>query len=805
MRSIRAGMAVLAAMASIGVALAPAGSAAAAEADPARAERVVLITVPTLTWDLVADEEPPALTGLLARSAVASASVRTIGPETTAGEAYATIGAGNRVAVPDGSGGVAFGADVDVDGEPAAAVLARRLGEPVGDAAVVHLGVPAITRVNDRLLYGAETGALGSALAAAGLAAAVIGNADLEADLDLGVEPLQAHREAALAVVDRTGVVPEGEVGPSLLVRDPEAPLGVRLDPDAVLDAFDRSAAADVVLVELSDLDRADAFRPLATRPAAEAARRSALAATDELLAGLLERIDPARDLVILLAPTAPRGPAQLTVAAMAGPGVDPGLAQSGTTGRAGYVTLPDLAPTVVSALGIDQPGAMNGAPMSDAGGSPPDAGTWRERVDDNERALFRNRATGPLTVVFIVLVVIGLALAAVALSGPRPRPRLRRAAALIQLVTLAVPLVTYLAGLVREDRLGVPGSIVAVLAAAVLAGALARAVGERVGRDDRATAAFLPPLLLLGATALVLLADVFVGAPLQIDTAFGYGGGAIVAGRFTGYGNLAGGLLTLSVIAAATGTWGLLQLRRRAGGVPSPGAVAAIAGVFLLTVVVTGLPGLGRDVGGVLAIVPGFAIVLAVLTGVRLTWRRLALVGVATVGALAVFGAVDLLRPPEQRGHLGRLLDQTAGEQGTSGLVTVIQRKLDANLTILGSSVWSIVIPVAFAFLAFLIWRPPRTMEALLRLPGVRALLVGSLATCGLAAVLNDSGIAIPGIMLTLLLPYVAHLALGLSEGQPATGGSAEGQPGDVRPGEGPARDHPQVRPPGRPLVSRP
>ena len=827
MRTMRASVALLVGLVAVLVGLVPAGPAAAvAGPDPARPERVVLVSVPTLTWDLVADEQPPALTGLLARSAVASTSVRTIGPETTPGEAYATIGAGNRVAVPEGSAGVAFGADVDVDGETAATVLARRSGEPVGDAAVVHLGMPAITTVNDRLLYGAEPGALGSALASAGLVGAVIGNADLEADLDLGVEPLQAHREAALAVVDGTGVVPEGAVGPELLLRDPEAPLGLRLDPDAVLDAFDR-ATADVVLVELSDLDRADAFRPLATRSAADAARRAALTATDVLLAGLLDRVDLARELVILVAPTAPRGPAQLSVAAMAGPGVEPGLLQSGTTGRAGYVTLPDLAPTVVASLGLDQPGAMNGAPMSDAGGSPPDAGTWRERAADNERALFRNRATGPLTVVFIVLVVLGLALAAVALSGPRPRPRLRRAAALVQLVTLAVPLVTYLAGLVREDRLGVPGSIVAVLAVATLAGVLARAVGTVTGRADRVTAAFLPPLLLLAATALVLLADVFVGAPLQIDTAFGYGGGAIVAGRFTGYGNLAGGLLTLSVIAAATGTWGLLQLRRRASGPPSSLAVAAIGAAFLFTVVVTGLPGLGRDVGGVLAIVPGFVIVLAVLTGIRLTWRRLAVVGVATVGALAVFGVVDLLRPPEQRGHLGRLIDQTAGDQGTSGLVTVIQRKVDANLTILGSSVWSLVIPVAFAFLAFLIWRPPRTMEALLRLPGVRALLVGSLATCGLAAVLNDSGIAIPGIMLTLLLPYVAHLALELPEGHPATGDvtggapgggaptgpAGDGQPGADEPGDrepgarerGRSADGPQVDPSGRPLASRP
>ena len=772
-----------------------AGTASAAGGgDDRRAERVVVVAIPTLTWGLVADEAPPALTGLLSRSAVASASVRTIGADTTAGEAYATVGAGNRVAVGDELGGIAFPADGEVDGEAAAVVLARRSGAPVGGAAVVHLGMPAIATANDRLLYGAEAGALGSALRAGGLTAAVVANADREADLDIEAEPLRAHREAVLAVADRSGTVAAGEVGSTLLARDPTAPLGSRLDPDAVVAAFARAAPADVVVVELSDLDRADAFRAYATPAAAADARSRALAATDGLLGRLLEQIDLDRDLVLVLAPTAPRGPAQLTVAAMAGPGVEPGLAESGTTGRPGYVTLPDVAPTILSALGVDQPGAMNGAPISAVGGARPDAATWEARAEDNERALFRNRATGPLTVVFIVLLVVGLAVAAVALSGARPRPGWRRAASLLQLVALAVPLVSYLAGLVREDRLGVVGSILAVLAAAVVVAVLARLAGVLVGGHDRGTRAILPPLLLLSATAVVLLLDVFVGAPLQIDTAFGYGGGAIVAGRFTGYGNLAGGLLALSVIAATTGAWGLLQLRRGAEAGPSPRAVAAIAAAFAFTVVVTGLPGLGRDVGGVLAIVPGFALVLAVLTGVRVSWQRLVLVAVATVGILAVFGAVDLLRPAERRGHLGRLIAQTAGDQGTSGLATVIERKVVANLTILGSSVWSIVIPVAFAFLAFLVWRPPRTMATLLRVPGLRAFLVGSLATCALAALLNDSGIAIPGIMLTLLLPYLAHVALELPAATPGADGARAPAPaaGDERAGA------------ARPLVSR-
>lgn len=764
MRRLAAHLAVLLALAAlVGVAARPA-TASAAESDPGDAadavERVVVIAIPTLTWELVADEQPPALTELLSRSAVASASVRTIGTTTSAGEGYATVGAGNRVAVLEELAGSAFDPATDVEGEAARAILARR-GGAAGEAEVVHLGVPAFTTVNDRLLYGAEPGALGSALRAAGLEAGVVANADLEVEVDLAVEPLEARREAALALADADGAVPLGEVGAVLLQADPEAPLGVRLDPAAVAGAFDDLATADVVLVELSDLARADAFRPYAGPGAAAAARTQALADTDELLATLLGSIDLERDLVLLVAPTAPRGPPQLVVAAIAGPGVEPGLALSGTTGRAGFVTLPDVAPTVLARLGLDQPGAMNGAPISSAGGDVPAAGTWRARAADNERALFRNAASGPLTVVFIILLIVSLALAAFALAAQRPR--LRRAASFLQLVALAVPLVSYLAGLVRDDRLGVPGSIAATLLVAAVLAAGARLVGSAAAGSDRATAAFVPPILLLGLTAVVLLLDVFVGAPLQLDTAFGYGGGAIVAGRFTGYGNLAGGLLTLSVIAAATGTWGLIELRRGGDGRPSRLAVALIALAFVFTVVVTGLPGLGRDVGGILAIVPGFAIVLALLTGIRLTWQRLALLGVGTVAILGAFGAIDLLRPPERRGHLGRLLAQTFGDQGTSGLLTVIERKVNANLSILVSSVWSVVIPVAVAFIAFLIWRPPRAMSSLLRLPGMRAFLIGSLATCALAAVLNDSGIAIPGIMLTLLLPYVAHLALEL------------------------------------------
>ena len=70
------------------------------------------------------------------------------------------------------------------------------------------------------------------------------------------------------------------------------------------MEAFDRCSTPDsVVLVEASDLRRALAFRPRATPELAESARAEALASTDALAGAILERLDPERDAVVVVAP----------------------------------------------------------------------------------------------------------------------------------------------------------------------------------------------------------------------------------------------------------------------------------------------------------------------------------------------------------------------------------------------------------------------------------------------------------------------------------------------------------------------
>jgi hypothetical protein len=725
-----------------GVATAP-----AAAAKPNAIDHVLIVSAPRLTWREVAEVRPPHLLALFRRSAVASMSHRTIGPTTTLGEGYATIGAGNRATVDELTAGLAFDAADDYEGANASSVYNRRSSEEAqGD--VLVLGIGPTVRRNRRLLYGAHVGELGTALRRHGRSSAVVANADTDPYSALTPSGWY-HREAALAVMDREGRVAHGIVSASVQQGDgagvPTAtplvsegvdyPYSKRQAP-AVIDQVQVAlASSDVVLFELSDLERADAYGDVSTPAARREAKRRALRDSDEVLGNLLGRVDLQHTLVMVVSPAAPRTAEQLGVLAISGPGVKPGLARSPTTRRAGYVTLPDVAPTVLHALDIGIPHAMTGTAIASSGGATPSLATARDLARDSELTMFRDKATGPVSVLFVVFQVLVYAACVIALAA-NWSPRARGAVAYAALMVLAMPLIGFLSGLVHFDALGIGGYIAGFFGvAAVLA-----AAAWRLGRRRRLVA----PAALIGATALMLVVDVVMGGPLQLNTVFGYS--PVVAGRFAGFGNLAYGLLAMSAITLATILFALRGSSRR--------AVALVLGVLAVALIVDGAPFWGSDVGGVLASGPAFVVVLAILGECRIGWRRVAAAVGGTALALIGFALVDLSRPADDRTHLGRL----AAHPGDLG--EVVQRKLESNIHILTSSIWTLIIPVALAFLLFLALRPPGLLQALQRdVPGLRACLVGGLLAGLLGFAVNDSGVAVPAMMLAVLLPYLSFL----------------------------------------------
>ncbi|MBL8779127.1 MAG: hypothetical protein JNK12_24600 [Acidimicrobiales bacterium] len=706
-------------------------------ADERSVDRVLIVSVPTLSWEELDTEDAPNLNALLDESAIADLSTRAVVRRTTPGDGYATLDAGARARGARGADGLAFDVGEVFSGYPAEEVFGRRTGQVVSEG-VVNLGLPQIVAENERLPYDALIGALGQTLSDEGVHRAVIGNADgSEQELDV-----EFGRAVGGGLMDTDGLVPGGSVGMGLLQEDPGAPFGRRLDLDAVDTVFREEWREDaVVLVEASDLVRADAYRSRVTKGQRARMRADAIEWTDDLVARLLTHVDPEHDAVMVVGPYHASTGVHLTVAGLRAPEIEPGLLKSAVTRRVGFVTLADTAPTVLDLLGIEAPDQMEGRPWERAatGGTAEERREWL--IAANDGALFRDDLVGPVSTLFVVAQLALWVLAVIALR--RHRPRLRRVIEVASLSVLALLPATYLAGLLPFERLGSIPYWLFLVTGSVLIGLVCDQL-RRLG-------SVVDPLIgVLSLIVGLLVIDLFIGAPLQLNTTFGYT--PTIAGRFAGLGNLAfAQLAAASLILAGLVAW-------RVGG--RRGAWLGVA-ILAVAVVADGSPFWGSDVGGVLSFVPGAGITAVALLGWKIRWRTIAVWVVGGVLAMVAMGFLDLARPEEQRTHLGRLFERI-GDEGFGAFVTVIFRKLDANLSVLTSSEWILMVPVVFAFVLYLIWRAPGRLHRIQELiPQERASLYGFTVVAVLGFALNDSGIAIPGVMLGVLNASLVYLLL--------------------------------------------
>ncbi|MGH9186855.1 MAG: hypothetical protein ACRD0U_13725, partial [Acidimicrobiales bacterium] len=304
-------------------------------------DRVLIVSLPGVAWADVEQGRLPTLRAFADDAAVGDLSTRIGRRIADHVSAYLTIGAGTRAVAPPLDAGVAVDAGEAYRGVPASQLLERRLGE-VPDG-VAYLALGAARDANEASAFGADVGALGDELEAAGVRRAVVANAD-EVEGILNDPPVDEayHREAATALMTSDGKVPAGSVSRDLLIDDPAAPFGYRIDQSAVLAAFDDvwrdESGRLVVLVEASDLTRTAAYRQRVTPSRGRAMRTAALADADALLAELLRRVDPDHDAVLVLSPVAPPGAPALGIAAVQAPGAPAGMLRSATTRRNGYV-----------------------------------------------------------------------------------------------------------------------------------------------------------------------------------------------------------------------------------------------------------------------------------------------------------------------------------------------------------------------------------------------------------------------------------------------------------------------------------
>lgn len=688
--------------------------------------RVVMFALPTVTWAEVADVEPPHLLALAERGAVGSLSVRTNSSRTTYASGFATVGAGTRMDVPAGAG-----------------LVPAETSD--GFAPVTVEGLDRIEELAAEQGYSsARPGALGEALRSSdSVEHAAVGNAEPGLDAP---SPAVSGSYIALAAMDAEGEVPRAAIGDDLLITDASAPYGVRTDGEAIEEAVDGVLEEEcgVLLVDHGDLIRAD--RAAASGVEVEGDdRRAALLAADDLLGHIVSRLDLDSDLLLVASTASPLAIEEVHfgVALAAGRGFPSGTTLSSpSTRRGGMVTLPDIAPTMLAHLGIPRPGSMLGRAWHADGAG--DGDRVAAAVDLDRESVFIDAIRTPISTAFVLFQLLVYAATIWVLARERGRGEGRGFQRVLQFAALflaAFPLSTYAAGVVQGHPIGTSGyTALLVVLTLLIVGVASIATRDPLTRL----------LIVVGATFAVLVIDLVFGAPLQLNTVFSYS--PIVAGRFAGIGNIgfailaASSLLTGALIVHALGE--------------SARALSAVAFLFFLTVVVDGAPQFGSDVGGAIALVPGLAISWLLIAGRRPSVKAILLALLAGLIVLGAFLALDLARPEESRTHLARLFEDVRSGGGQV-FKDAITRKVRTNLRVLGSTIWTFVVPPALGLLAWLLLRP-RWQWLSRTFPKVRAGLLSGLVMAVLGYAVNDSGIVIPAMMFSYLVPVavLAHLS---------------------------------------------
>jgi len=717
---------------------------------PSSAEpKLVVFVLDRVSLREVMNARAPAIQKLLSESAVglmntAGASART--PEA----AYVTISAGAHAAATSQAGEFA-GAWERLEEGSAWEVFLRRTGVRASKRAILCLGLPSILNANLEKATGATPGALGEMVSQLGRTACI-------GCPDAPKPRASIERFAPLLVMRRSGIVDEGDVSSDLLRPDPAAPFGVSTDPIKLERAFLKTDAA-VVVVDLGETSRAEAYRPWLAPEAALHHRLEAVRRADLLVRRLMRHVNLQHTVVCLVSgfpPLSPDGRVE-SPGFVSFTGLPVGVLTSSTTQTAGLVANIDILPTVAEILKLRKPEGvlLTGSPAR----AVPAVGHLQglcalEGMIELERQMAAGPLAGVLGVIAGLLVLAASLVAVFSVAGRRAeagaqsagRERVRGAgrlracrcavgvAALFPAVLVLVPLAQY-AGVDSAAEYWVAAFglwlVLSVPAALLPSNALRYALAVVV--------LVVCAALILAAVGWGLTAAGAVGADapwffisLSVLSDF-----PLIGVRFHGLSNelmgvLIGSLLSLVclTVSPARTAWHRFWLWLVAVG----------------TAVFIGHPLLGDNAGGAASAVFGFGAAAVVLGGSRVRLKTLLGLGTLAIGLVVGLAVFDAALGGTT--HLGRTA-LVLKHQGAGYLWALVGRKLALNFSLA-------VDPRALWFYAGVavlvgVWTsllPGFTREVLQRRPYLRRLILCAGISAAAAFLLNDTGVIPAGFV---------------------------------------------------------
>lgn len=699
--------------------------------------RVVCIVIDKLSMNDLLEEDFSHLRTLAEEGCLGLMNTRTNGKGDSP-DGCLTIGAGAPVMC--GPRGVeAYNADERPRGlkNEAGFIYQRVTGYNPQQAKVLVVNLPEAVQANLDNNNPVLLGRLGEELVSHGLVTCAVGNGDVWGE---------AKRSAAAIAMDARGRVGMGDV--SQKMNRPGVITDCESDYERMLPTvLEFLTQADFLVVELSDLARLEDPKVTLFAQALQNEHYRLLSEIDWFVGEIADNLDPQKDLLIIVAPSASRMEKEVkntfTPLIIWGKGFQNGLLTSSGTKRRAMVANVDLAPTVLDFFQINYDQTLfRGRPAQRiAYEQNPSPSKIQEVYELNQLVKKVNILRYPLIKGYVVFQIAVLFLGLMALLVTF---RFKRAISFLVFLIPVWPLVFLLASAWIKLPV-IPYSLLTVLVALVIALALRHVLAKR---------GYLAFVLVGLITMLLLDVDTFLGNPWLKYSVLGYD--PMAGSRYYGIGNEYMGILIGCTILVGAALFQYL---------PRRWASLLAAGLFTFQFYIIGAPGLGTNAGGAISGAFGFLVTYLLLKGIKLDLKKIGIILLLSLAVLGFITFLDMHRSPELQTHIGKAANLIAAN-GWNEAWQIIYRKLAMNLRLIRYTIWSRVFLAALITLAFLLLYPKGIMAKLAKehTSLVNGCTGGVLAAFA-ALVFNDSGIVAAATTSIFVAFPLLYLSLEINE----------------------------------------
>ncbi|HET7012430.1 MAG TPA: hypothetical protein VFI65_00865 [Streptosporangiaceae bacterium] len=674
---------------------------------------VIVIGVGGLRWSDISASQTPAIWQLAESGSVGSLVTTTVHTTTCPADAWLTLNAGSRAAVSPANSKCQ---PVQVNVQKGSAGRDQAMIPALND----------IKQANKSTGYQPSWGTLGDAPAAQSI---LPGLNPAPAQCSTPIGP-----GAALALADNAGQVARYRPGPPAEPADWRALL----------------SSCPLTVIDLGSL------------PPGPVPRAAAVAADDRRIAAITTTA-PFGSIIVVAGmgdSASTHGGPHLRAIVIDGFPYQGGQLTSAATRQPGVVTITDLTPSVYGWLGRQAPSGLVGSPITSVARGPLPVAVKTMIGQDTANQVYRS-VVGWFFLALGVSEAVVFAIIALMLAGSDDQKTRRRVAWYTTMGAFgaAVPAGTFLSGLAPWGQWQHPALWLYGLG---LAWAAVIALVAVTGPWRRQS--FGPPGFVCAVTAAVIGIDVILGSRLQLGAPFGLS--LVEAGRLYGVGNNALGVYAVAGMLTAAWAAHSFQTRRI--------AAVATALVAVAVVIASGWPGFGAKVGGTIAMVPAFLVLLAAVAGIKITVRRAVLIAVSGLALVALFAVADYFIPAIGPSHLSDFVRSVlhGGAGGT------LHRKISSNLHSLVLTWYTPAVPVVALGTGLMLGWPARLRlrrftEAIKADPLLRPSLFAVWLAVLLGWLVDDSGVSLAAAALPVALPLA--IVLVVRTDKPSPGGQAD------------------------------